>query len=513
MLRRARTAMPSPLADTADEAIAVAAIGTATDALRRCGTPAEAARAALQTIRDAFGWAYGSYWEVCDGELRFVADTGTADTAFTSATRAARYAENDGVLGQARREQDLVHTADLASVRGCLRSAAAHRAGLHSSVCVPVADDSRVVAVIDFFTPEPTQLSVAQDGALRLIAKLISRTLLGLRGRQASAAMAANNDAVSRVLSRLSHAIDVEQAYEIGVNAVRESFEWAYGSVWRLGDDRALHFAHESGSVDAEFREFTQHASFASGVGLPGRAWQQRQLVFVPELTEIPDDVRVPVARRTGVRSGVCMPIIADGQVVATMELLATEKADISDGRKAALSSVAEIVGQTVARLRINDEMRRSAAELTTSVAELAGNASQATTVSTDAVEIATGMRDTIATLVESSYAITQIAKVIAGITRQTHLLALNATIEAARAGEAGRGFAVVAGEVKDLAQATAAANEDVEHRIALIQASAQAVSADAERVAAAIGHIHEMQGGISSVLDEQTAIARRFAG
>ena len=106
---------------------------------------------------------------------------------------------------------------------------------------------------------------------------------------------------------------------------------------------------------------------------------------------------------------------------------------------------------------------------------------------------------ETMESINQSSRRIADITGVIDGIAFQTNILALNAAVEAARAGEQGRGFAVVAGEVRNLAQRSAAAAKEIK---TLIAASSAEVDAGRDLVSKAGATMHEVLASVGRVTD-----------
>src|SRR5690606_24946238 len=159
-----------------------------------------------------------------------------------------------------------------------------------------------------------------------------------LRAERELAESMSDSAAVNKVLTGLAGAGSIEEAIRLTLDTVRSEFGWVYGSYWRIDPDvQALVFDQESGDAGPEFQRVTLEASFARGVGLSGRAWATEDLFFVEDIGQLTDCVRAPVAARVGVRSGVCFPVLVEGEVVGTMDFFATEVLRPSEQRLAAL--------------------------------------------------------------------------------------------------------------------------------------------------------------------------------
>ncbi|MGR9578289.1 methyl-accepting chemotaxis protein [Pandoraea sputorum] len=166
------------------------------------------------------------------------------------------------------------------------------------------------------------------------------------------------------------------------------------------------------------------------------------------------------------------------------------------------------------------EQTASSMEQLTATVKQNADNARQASAMAVNASEIAArggqvvgNVVDTMQGISTSSHKIVDIISVIEGIAFQTNILALNAAVEAARAGEQGRGFAVVAGEVRTLAQRSAAAAKEIkvliEDSVGRVENGSSLVAQAGktmDEIVQAVQRVTDIMGEISAASAEQSS-------
>jgi methyl-accepting chemotaxis protein len=458
--------------------------------------------------------------------------------------------------------------------------------------------------------PEFFELSVSAmvDQNSRYIGPMITWEVVTerLEAKAREEELAANTTAVNQLLLALGRARTVRDVVTAALGSVREAFGWSYGSYWEIQpEEQALRFSQDSGAVSEDFRRVTAEARFREGEGLNGQAWQTRDLVFVPDLGEMKTCSRAPVAKRSGLKSGVCFPIMLNGKIIGTMDYFTEERINPSVSRLDALRNVGRLVSSAMEKVeqqaridqakkdlevKVNqlmnvaraaaegdltvevsvrgdddmgrlgvalatmisdlknvigqimesasqfaegsrvvaesasylsesaqnqaatvEEMSASIQQLSHAIVEINHNADAATSLAEKTSHLAKQGGDSVEQAIEamvlikkSSEQVSDIIQVISEIASQTNLLALNAAIEAARAGEHGLGFAVVADEVRKLAERSSAAAKEI---TSLIKESTRRVADGAqlsekagESLARIVQGVHETAASITKI-------------
>jgi len=191
------------------------------------------------------------------------------------------------------------------------------------------------------------------------------------------------------------------------------------------------------------------------------------------------------------------------------MKSTAGSMVGVADKTRTQATSVSSAAGEMQGNI---STMASAIEEFAASIREVASQIQSAGQMSSHAVTVATTGSKAITELSSASGKIEDVVNLINDIAEQTNLLALNATIEAARAGDAGKGFAVVASEVKNLANQTAKATEDITRQIAEMQGLTNEAVSAMGAINEEIGSLNDVTLAVSSAIEEQEAVTSEIS-
>jgi methyl-accepting chemotaxis protein len=202
---------------------------------------------------------------------------------------------------------------------------------------------------------------------------------------------------------------------------------------------------------------------------------------------------------------------VVDGVSSSATEMQATAQQMSSTAEETSRQSASVATASNQATANV-ETVAATAEELSASIAEIGRQVMQSAKIAQNAVDETEATNDTVKGLAEAAGRIGEVVTLINDIAGQTNLLALNATIEAARAGEAGKGFAVVAQEVKNLANQTAKATEEISSQIGAVQDETDSAVGAIGRIRSIIGEVNDIATTISSAVEEQGVSTQEIA-
>jgi len=148
------------------------------------------------------------------------------------------------------------------------------------------------------------------------------------------------------ITMEVAAASDLASALEVVLRDVCEKTGWILGHAWVPNQGgTALEFCSAWYCGDGElkpFRTTSEALRFKPGIGLPGRVWKSKQPAWVENVTSDPNFPRSDAARTAGLKTGVAIPILSGGTVIAVLEFFMRESREQNERLLNVIASVTD---------------------------------------------------------------------------------------------------------------------------------------------------------------------------
>lgn len=166
----------------------------------------------------------------------------------------------------------------------------------------------------------------------------------------------------------LSNTRSVEEAAPKILQAICESLDWDCGTLWsvepRADVLRCMHYYHRPGLAFPAFEVATRALTFQRGVGLPGRVWESRAAVWIPDVVHDGTFLRAEAARREGLHAAFAFPILLGGEVLGIIDFLSRNVREREPGFLDLMATIGNQIGQFIERQRAESALQLVQAEL-----------------------------------------------------------------------------------------------------------------------------------------------------
>ena len=312
---------------------------------------------AVEIVREKFGWEYGSFWRVdpWSHKLVFASEAGTISDDFKKLTRETTFSPNEGLVGRAWAQKELVFALELAELTDCPRAGSAQAVGIHSGICFPIILDDEVVGVLDFLSSERIHLTKAREVALDSVRTLVSQAFRRAQDLDRQKRAAEQARGLAEMLEEVEEAMGSAEAAKKLLEILTRRFSISVASYWRMRDE-GLNLVDVYGDGAEVLRAELGSSLQVDGAIITAFSGHELEVYKDSEINE-PSIVRA--TEKLGLSIHFVVPVIIGSEQHGVITAHGLRGVSYTENDRDGIRSVIELFARSVDRIRKDRKVSR----------------------------------------------------------------------------------------------------------------------------------------------------------